>query len=59
MKAQKKLKPLKYRIYGIFDYQNDSLIYINLNKDDVDLEFALENYNKDRYEIISFDITII
>lgn len=57
-KYLKKLKPKKYRIYGIFDFKSRKLIYINMNKEDIIFEFDLEGYDSDEFDIVSFEITI-
>ena len=52
-----KLKPKKYRVYGIFNTKKEKLIYVNLDVEKVKLEFELEGYDDD-YDIISFDVVI-
>ena len=53
------VKPKKYRIYGIFDFQTKKLLYINLDAEMVDLEFKLSGYDEDRYDIVEFDVLLV
>jgi hypothetical protein len=52
-----KLKPKKYRVYGIFNFTKKKLVYVNLDMDAVKFEYDLE-YNTEDYDIISFDIIL-
>lgn len=53
------VKPKKYRIYGIFDFQKQKLLYINLDPEMVDLEFKLSGYDEERYDIVEFDVMCV
>jgi len=54
-----KLNPKKYKIYGIFDFNSNKLVYIDLDIEKVMFEFDLEGYNIEQYDIISFNIVLI
>jgi hypothetical protein len=51
----KKLK--KYRIYGIFNNKNNKLLFVHLDKEQVDLEYNLGDYDETVYKQISFIVT--
>ena len=48
-------KPKEYRIYGIYDRHNKKLLYVNIDKDQSDLEYNLGDYNN--CELITFKIS--
>jgi hypothetical protein len=52
------LKPRTYKIYGIFNFITDDLIYVNLDMEKTTLEFELEGYDSEQYDIISFDVVV-
>lgn len=54
----KDLKPKKYKVYGIFNFQLEKLVYIDLDADKVVFEFEIEGYKLDEYDIVSFDILL-
>jgi hypothetical protein len=56
-----KINPKGYLIYGIYDFQKKTLIYVHLDKDQVEMEFVLSGYdeNEDRYDIVEFHIKLI
>lgn len=54
-----RLSPKKYRIYGIFDFDLNRLIYVNLDIEKVIFEFDLEGYDSEKYDIISFDVILV
>lgn len=58
-KVLEKIKPKDYRIYGIFDFETKSLVYVHLNEDQVDLEYELSGYDDSRYDIVEFDVRLI
>ena len=53
-----KIKLKRYRIYGIFDFQNDLLIYVGLDLDGVQFEYDIEDYDEERFDIVSFDVLL-
>ena len=53
-----KIKLKKYRIYGIFDFETQRIVYINLDMNSVKLEYDIEDYDEERYDIIFFDIIL-
>lgn len=55
----KKLKLSTYRIYGIFDFKTKTLVYIHLDSEQVELEFDLEGYDEERYDVVSFDLALV
>jgi len=54
----KKLQPEVYQIYGIFDFKNRKLIYVSLNEEDVELNFEMEGYDTNDYDIIAVGIMV-
>ena len=52
------LKPRKYRIYGIFNFETNELTCVNLDVEQVELEFSIGDYNPENYDIISFDVVV-
>jgi hypothetical protein len=55
---KKGVKPKTYTIYGIFDFQKNRLLKISLIQEDLELEYDLEGYDSDRYDIVSFQIKV-
>lgn len=45
-----------YNIYGIFDYKRNTLLYVNLSQEEVELEYDIEGYDEEHYDIISFEV---
>lgn len=59
-KAQlKKLKPSLYKIYGIFDFTEKKLVFVHLDLEKVELEFDLEDYDGERYDVVEFDVCLL
>ena len=54
----KKLQPEVYLIYGIFDFKRQKLIYVSLDKEEVELKFDVEDYDEDDYDIITVKIMV-
>jgi hypothetical protein len=54
-----KIQPSNYRIYGIFDFTKEELVYVHLDQDQVELEFELSGYSSDRYDIVEFEVILI
>lgn len=55
----KTIKAKKYRIYGIFNFQTNKLEYVGMDLDKVILEFDLEGYDEELFDIIYFDTVIV
>ena len=54
-----KKKSKEYQIYGIFDFQEKILLSVNLDQEQIGLEFDISDYDVSRYSIIMIPITII
>jgi len=52
------LSPKKYRVYGIFNFETNTLICVDLDIENVLFEFDIEGYNPSQYDIISFDVML-
>lgn len=50
----KKLK--EYRIYGIFNYTKNKLVFVHLDKEQVDLEYNLGDYDEADCKQINFKV---
>lgn len=50
--------PKQYLIYGIFDFQEKALIFVDLDYDKTELEFDLEDYDPERYDIVEFQVML-
>lgn len=57
-KSLSKLKPIKYRIYGIFNFKNDKLICVNMSLPEIEFDFDLEGYDTKEYAIVSFEVIL-
>jgi len=53
-----KIKPRRYLIYGIFDFETDMLVYVNMNVEQTEFEFEIGDYNTDKFDIISFYVLL-
>ena len=53
-----KIKLKRYRVYGIFDFQNERLVYVGLDMEAVQLEYDIEEYNEEQFDIVSFDVLL-
>lgn len=53
-----KLKPNRYRIYGIFDFTVNELVYVNMDVDQTEMEFDIGDYDPERHDIVSFDLIL-
>lgn len=58
-KVLKELSAKKYKIYGIFDFQEEVLVYVHMKLEQVELEFDLEGYDSERFDVVSFDICLL
>lgn len=52
------LKPRKYRIYGIFNFVERKLVYVDLDMEKVVFEFDLEGYDEENFGIVSFFVML-
>ena len=57
-KKLENLKPKKYRIYGIFNFKTNRMVYISMDSEMVDFEFDMNNYNSTDFDVVEFDILI-
>jgi hypothetical protein len=57
-KAQpsRRIKGKTSNIYGIFDYKTNTLLSVNLSQEEIELEYDLEGYDEERYDIINFKV---
>jgi hypothetical protein len=55
----KALKPSTYKIYGIYDFQEKRLVYVHLDEEQVELEFDLEDYDGERFDVVSFEVCLL
>ena len=58
-KNLQKMNPNQYRIYGIFDFVEEKLIYVNMSLEETDLEFDMTGYDVERYDVVEFDVVLI
>ena len=56
--ALSKVSPKKYTIYGIFDFNTQSLILVGLDLDEVVFEFEMEGYDEEKFDVISFEVVV-
>jgi len=52
------LKPRRYRIYGIFNFKTNKLIYVNLDQELTELEFDMSNYDLEIFDVVSFYVLL-
>lgn len=57
--AFSKVLPKKYIIYGIFDFNTQSLISVGLDLDEIVFDFELEGYDEDKFDVISFEVVVV
>ena len=53
-----KLRPTKYRIYGIFDFNSNKLVYVNMDAEQTEMEFEIGDYDDNQFDIVSFDVLL-
>ena len=53
----KNLKPRQYRLYGIFNFKTNELIYVSIDEESAEMAFDLNNYNAD-HDIVSFEVLL-
>lgn len=53
-----KIRLKRYRVYGIFDFENERLVYVGLDIESVQLEYDIEEYNEEQFDIVSFDVLL-
>ena len=54
----KKIKTKQYRIYGIFNFEKEEIVFVHMDMDKITFEFDLEGYDENRFGIISFDVLL-
>lgn len=55
---KKKLKPvISLKIYGIWSKMDEKIMYVSLNKADLELEYGLEKYKEDTHLVVCLDAT--
>lgn len=54
----KQLQPKTYRIYGIFNFKTEALVFVDLDLEKVAFEFDLEGYADTEFGIISFKVVV-
>ncbi len=57
-KLLKKIKGQTHSIYGIFDFKLGILISVNIDQESLELEYDLQNYNEDRFKIVTFEVIL-
>lgn len=57
--SDKKLKLKKYRIYGIFNFKTKQLLYVNLDLEQLELEYGLGDYDEKICDIVSFEVVLV
>ena len=55
---KKQIRKGKTQIYGIYSVDTRKVIYVNVNKEELEFEFDISDYNKDKYLIVTFDVTV-
>ncbi len=58
MSKKEKLTSKQINIYGIFDFKNCDLVYIDLSEEKVLFEYDLEGYDPNQYEILTLVVTL-
>lgn len=54
----KELKSKAHHIYGIFDFLESKLIAVNIDQEDLELEYDLADYDEERFKVVSFDVVL-
>lgn len=49
---------IKYKIYGIFNFKTNKLIYVNLDEEQTELEFTLSNYDAEWHDTVILEVDI-
>ena len=57
-KRLKELKPKVYQIFGIFNFETDELVSVNMDMDKLIFEFSLAGYDEDTYDIVAFNVLV-
>lgn len=52
-------KPKKYQIYGIFNFKTKRLIYVNMDLEQIELEYGLGDYDEESCDIVSFEVALV
>lgn len=59
IKKKKKLQIIDMHVYGIFDIQKKSIIKISLDKEDIQMDFALMGGPSESLTECEFDIKVV
>jgi hypothetical protein len=54
----KKIKNRPHRIYGVFDYQVGKLIMVHLDREALEMEYDIGNYDEERFKIVTFNVIL-
>jgi hypothetical protein len=57
-RPSRRAKSKSYHIYGIFDYKTNTLLSVSLNQEEIELEYDLEGYDEERFDIIGFEVAL-
>lgn len=59
--ARKKLPPKvkSHKIYAIYNFKINKLVYVNLKKNVTEWEYDLSNYNKSACKIVTLEIVLV
>ena len=59
MARKKKEKPVTFSavVYGVFDSTENKLVKVSLDKDEVDMDLALQ-YNENKYSRCEFELDL-
>ena len=47
-----------YKIYGIFDFKLNKLVYVTMDAENAELEMDLGDYDPEDYDIVFFEICL-
>ena len=52
------VKPKSYRIYGIFDFETNELLHVDMKPDMVMLLLELDYPDDERYDMVEFEVIL-
>jgi hypothetical protein len=58
MKKKTKISPDIHQIYGIYDFQEKKLIYVDMKLENAELEFDIQDYDN-RYGVVEFSVLLV
>jgi len=53
-----KLKPKTYRIYGIFNFKTNNLVYVSMTQELAETEFDFSDFDPNDFDIVSFNVSL-